>query len=230
MMRSLFSAISGLKGHQTMMDVVGNNIANVNTTAFKSGRITFQDIISQTAARRAGPERDAGGLNPMQVGLGMQTGSIDTLTPRATCSRPASRPTWRSRVTASSRSRTAPTRSTPATATSPIDSLVADPRRDRPDGGPGRHHPGRRHEPQHRPERPGHLDASAAAVTTGPIITLANFANPAGLTRTGNNLFQASNNSGPARRATPGTARPRHDPGPASWRCRTWTWRPSSRT
>ena len=48
MMRSLFSAISGLKGHQTMMDVVGNNISNVNTTAFKSSRITFQDIISQT--------------------------------------------------------------------------------------------------------------------------------------------------------------------------------------
>ena len=48
MMRSLFSAISGLKGHQTMMDVVGNNIANVNTTAFKASRVTFQDMMSQT--------------------------------------------------------------------------------------------------------------------------------------------------------------------------------------
>lgn len=73
MMRSLFSAISGLKGHQTMMDVVGNNISNVNTTAFKSSRITFQDIISQTL--RPGTATQ----NPMQVGLGVQTGSIDNV-------------------------------------------------------------------------------------------------------------------------------------------------------
>ena len=60
MMRSLFSAISGLKGHQTMMDVVGNNIANVNTTAFKSSRITFQDIISQTLRGAQAPDGHAG--------------------------------------------------------------------------------------------------------------------------------------------------------------------------
>src|SRR5215204_5626841 len=73
MMRSLFSAISGLKGHQTMMDVVGNNIANVNTTGYKTSRITFQDIISQTV--RGGSATQ----NPMQVGLGMQAGSIDVI-------------------------------------------------------------------------------------------------------------------------------------------------------
>jgi flagellar hook protein FlgE len=73
MMRSLFSAISGLKGHQTMMDVVGNNIANVNTTGFKTGRITFEDIISQTLRNGSATQ------NPVQVGLGMQTGSIDTI-------------------------------------------------------------------------------------------------------------------------------------------------------
>jgi flagellar hook protein FlgE len=73
MMRSLFSAISGLKGHQTMMDVVGNNISNVNTTAFKSSRITFQDIISQTL--RPGTATQ----NPMQIGLGSQTGSVDNI-------------------------------------------------------------------------------------------------------------------------------------------------------
>src|SRR6185436_6268726 len=73
MMRSLFSAISGLKGHQTMMDVVGNNISNVNTTSFKSSRITFQDIISQTL--RGGSATQ----NPMQIGLGSQTGSIDNI-------------------------------------------------------------------------------------------------------------------------------------------------------
>ncbi len=54
MMRSLFSAISGLRNHQLMMDVVGNNIANVNTTAFKSSRVTFQDILSQTLRGASG--------------------------------------------------------------------------------------------------------------------------------------------------------------------------------
>lgn len=79
MMRSLFSAVSGLRGHQQMMDVVGNNIANVNTTAFKAGRVTFQDIISQTIRQSSGPTANLGGINPMQVGLGMQTSTIDTL-------------------------------------------------------------------------------------------------------------------------------------------------------
>lgn len=79
MMRSLFSAISGLKGHQVMMDVVGNNIANVNTTGYKSGRLTFQDIISQMMRDPAASTVERGGLNPMQVGLGVQVGTIDTL-------------------------------------------------------------------------------------------------------------------------------------------------------
>src|SRR5919112_335062 len=80
MMRSLFSAISGLKGHQNMMDVVGNNIANVNTTGYKGSRIAFQDIISQTIRGSTAPTATRGGLNPQQVGLGMQAASIDTLT------------------------------------------------------------------------------------------------------------------------------------------------------
>lgn len=78
-MRSLFAAISGLKGHQLMMDTVGNNISNVNTTAFKAARVTFQDIISQTIRAGSGSGTTLGGLNPIQVGLGMQTGTIDTL-------------------------------------------------------------------------------------------------------------------------------------------------------
>src|SRR5919199_4331507 len=79
MMRSLFSAISGLKGHQLMMDVVGNNIANVNTTGFKSARVTFQDVISQTLRQAGGPTPERGGQNPLQVGLGVQLGTIDTM-------------------------------------------------------------------------------------------------------------------------------------------------------
>jgi flagellar hook protein FlgE len=82
MMRSLFSGVAGLRAHQTRMDVIGNNIANVNTVGFKSSRVTFQEIFSQTlkgAMAPSGTNRNAlGGTNPMQIGLGVSTASIDT--------------------------------------------------------------------------------------------------------------------------------------------------------
>ncbi len=80
MMRSFFSAISGLTNHQTMMDVVGNNIANVNTTGFKSSRATFQDVISQTLSSASAPGATIAGTDPRQVGLGVKLGTIDTIT------------------------------------------------------------------------------------------------------------------------------------------------------
>ncbi len=79
MMRSLFSAISGMRNHMSYMDVVGNNIANVNTTAYKSARVTFQDIMSQTIRGASSPQNGRGGTNPAQIGLGMTLGSIDNL-------------------------------------------------------------------------------------------------------------------------------------------------------
>jgi flagellar hook protein FlgE len=79
MMRSLFSAISGLRNHQLLMDNVGNNISNVNTTGFKGSRVTFQDVISQTLRPGSGPTAERGGVNALQVGLGVQVGTIDTL-------------------------------------------------------------------------------------------------------------------------------------------------------
>ncbi|MTI65716.1 MAG: flagellar basal-body rod protein FlgF [Firmicutes bacterium] len=80
MLRSLYSGVSGLKGNQTKMDVIGNNIANVNTTAFKSGRVLFKDMLSQTISSGQKPVSDGkGGINPKQVGLGTTVGSIDTL-------------------------------------------------------------------------------------------------------------------------------------------------------
>ncbi|MBC7218500.1 MAG: flagellar hook-basal body complex protein, partial [Candidatus Caldatribacterium sp.] len=80
MMRSLFSGVSGLKNHQTRMDVIGNNIANVNTVAFKASRVTFEDILSQTIEGARSPQTGgAGGVNPKQIGLGVRIGSIDTL-------------------------------------------------------------------------------------------------------------------------------------------------------
>ncbi|GMO38889.1 MAG: flagellar hook protein FlgE [Termitinemataceae bacterium] len=79
MMRSLFSGVSGLQNHQTRMDVVGNNIANVNTTGFKKGRVNFQDMLYQQLAGAARPTDDIGGVNPKEVGLGMSIASIDTI-------------------------------------------------------------------------------------------------------------------------------------------------------
>ncbi len=82
MMRSLFSAVSGLRTHQTRMDVIGNNVANVNTPGYKSSRVTFQEVFSQTLRGASSPSdlsmTERGGMNPMQIGLGVTTGSIDT--------------------------------------------------------------------------------------------------------------------------------------------------------
>ncbi len=78
MLRSLFSGISGLRAHQQLMDVVANNISNVNTTGFKTSAVTFQDTLSQMVRAAAAPGNGVGGLNPAQVGLGVQLGSITT--------------------------------------------------------------------------------------------------------------------------------------------------------
>lgn len=80
MMRSLFSGVAGLRTHQTKMDVIGNNIANVNTTAYKSQSTTFRDLMYQTtqAASGANAESGVGGINAKQIGLGVQVGAINT--------------------------------------------------------------------------------------------------------------------------------------------------------
>jgi flagellar hook protein FlgE len=79
MMRALFSAISGMKNHMSYMDVVGNNIANVNTTAYKSSRVTFQDILGQTIRGASSAQNGRGGTNPAQIGLGMNLAGIDNM-------------------------------------------------------------------------------------------------------------------------------------------------------
>ena len=78
MMRSLFSAVSGLKAHQTKMDVIGNNIANVNTVAYKSQSVTFGDVYYQTTQVATGPNEASGkgGTNAKQIGLGSTVGAI----------------------------------------------------------------------------------------------------------------------------------------------------------
>ena len=79
MMRSLFSGVSGLKVHQTRMDVIGNNIANINTIGFKSSRTTFSDMFSQLQSSAAAPTEGLGGVNAKQIGLGVNVESIDLI-------------------------------------------------------------------------------------------------------------------------------------------------------
>lgn len=80
MMRSLYAGVAGLRTHQTRMDVIGNNIANVNTTSYKSQSMTFSDLMYQTtqAASGANPNTGVGGINARQIGLGSKTSAIKT--------------------------------------------------------------------------------------------------------------------------------------------------------
>ena len=81
MLRSMFSGVSGLRSHQTMMDVIGNNIANVNTVGYKSSSVVFQDLLSQALKGAGAPTTGAtgaGGTNPAQVGLGVRVAAVST--------------------------------------------------------------------------------------------------------------------------------------------------------
>ncbi len=79
MMRGMYSAISGLEAHQTMLDVTANNLANVDTIGYKAQRTTFVDQLSENLSAATGPNGFNGGSNAKQVGLGVQVGSIDNL-------------------------------------------------------------------------------------------------------------------------------------------------------
>jgi flagellar hook protein FlgE len=79
MLRSLYSGISGMRGFQIKLDVIGNNIANVNTVGFKAGRVMFKDILSQTMSGVTAPVDGRGGANAKQVGLGVTISAIDTI-------------------------------------------------------------------------------------------------------------------------------------------------------
>ncbi len=79
MMRSLYSGVSGLQNHQVRMDVLGHNIANVNTTGYKKNRVNFQDLLYQQMSGAARPNEEVGGVNPKEIGLGMSIASVDTI-------------------------------------------------------------------------------------------------------------------------------------------------------
>lgn len=77
MMRSMFSGVSGLRSHQTMMDVVGNNISNVNTPGFKASQVTFTETLSQILRGPSGNTENRGGINPIQIGLGVKVSGVE---------------------------------------------------------------------------------------------------------------------------------------------------------
>jgi flagellar hook protein FlgE len=74
----MYSGIAGLKAFKSSLDVIGNNIANVNTISYKAGRVTFKEALSQTMSGATGPTSDRGGTNPVQLGLGVVVGAIDS--------------------------------------------------------------------------------------------------------------------------------------------------------
>ncbi len=81
---SLYTGLSGLRAHQTYIDVIGANLANVSTSGYRGSRVTFGDILSFTTQAGSGPNGSFGGTNPMQIGLGATIGSIDTNTNQGT--------------------------------------------------------------------------------------------------------------------------------------------------
>ena len=83
MLGSMYSAVSGMSAHQTKMNVIGNNIANVNTYGYKSSRVTFSDVFYQTINGASAPTQSSGGTNPTQLGYGAKVNSIDVINTRA---------------------------------------------------------------------------------------------------------------------------------------------------
>src|SRR5262245_42102304 len=79
MSSSLLSGVSGLRVHQSMLDTVGNNLANINTVGYKSARIRFADLISEDLRPATGAAGAVGGTNPVQIGLGVKVASVDTM-------------------------------------------------------------------------------------------------------------------------------------------------------
>ncbi|MBQ7732830.1 MAG: flagellar hook protein FlgE, partial [Synergistaceae bacterium] len=79
MLRSLFTAVTGVRAHQTMLDVTGNNISNANTVGFKKDFTIFSDIMYQSNKYASGASENRGGVNPAQVGLGVNVSAIETI-------------------------------------------------------------------------------------------------------------------------------------------------------
>ena len=229
MMRGMFAAISGLKTHQVMLDVTSNDIANVNTIGYKSARTTFKDSLTQLQRGASGPGGGTGGANAAQIGLGTQLGSIDNLMTSGALQshgQPARRRDPGPRLLPRGVQRrdrrprpTRPTSSTPAPATSrptaqgylvtqdgyyvqgltpgaagaaDPDTLLQIP-------------PGATNVAIGQNGDVSYIDPARGTRTTAGYISLATFANSAGLERSGNNRWLESANSGGPTIGTPAT-------------------------
>ena len=228
MMRGMFSAISGLKTHQVMLDVTANDIANVNTIGYKSSRMTFKDSLTQLQRGASGAVGGSGGANAAQVGLGIQLGSIDNLMPAGalqTTGNPLDVAIQGAASSASARHRHAPARADDrvhprrqlhrptATATSsPRTATTSSGRRRRRTADKLLQIPNGRHEHRRRPGRRRHLrPARRRRPRAGGHAALATFPNAAGLERSRRNRWLQGANSGAGRPSAPRAARLRLD-------------------
>ena len=116
---SLQTGLTGLAANSTMIDVTGNNIANVNTNGFKASRVSFETQIAETRRSGSAPSAELGGTNPAQIGAASMSPPSPPTSPAGRSPSPAITPTSPSRATASSSSTTPGPSASPATATSP---------------------------------------------------------------------------------------------------------------
>ena len=226
MMRGMFSAISGLKNHQVMLDVTANDIANVNTIGYKSARTTFKDSLTQLQRGASGAGGANGGTNAAQVGLGVGLGSIDNLMTGGAL-QCTGNPldvaiqgegffrVAQARATPPTAVPAGTYRSTRARATSPRNRTATWSRRTATTSWAATR-PARRR--RHADPRPAggtnvaigqdgsvsYIPAGGGARVTAGYLSLATFQNPAGLERASGNRWLASANSGAEQVATPG--------------------------
>ncbi|WP_419883835.1 flagellar basal body rod protein FlgG [Peribacillus sp. B-H-3] len=208
MLRSMYSGISGMKNFQTKLDVIGNNIANVNTYGFKKGRTVFKDMVSQTMQGATGPSASRGGINTKQVGLGAQMSAIDTIDTQGSM-----QTTGRTLDLAISGDGYFKVSDGTNSYYSRAGNFYLDTNGDlvNSDGYYLQQTGNQKiNIPQTATDisigKDGKVSYTAGGnlVTTPPQIELAKFSNPGGLSKTGNNLFAETKNSGTAQLDVPG--------------------------
>ncbi|MGX8236233.1 flagellar basal body rod protein FlgG [Exiguobacterium undae] len=224
MLRSMYSGISGLKNFQTKLDVVGNNIANVNTFGYKKGRVTFKDLVNQSVGSASGAGGGVGGTNPKQVGLGASMSTVDNVYNQGALQNTGrtldvgiSGEGFYQVMTAEgiryTRSGNFYTDLQGNIVTGDGNYVVGSTTANANLGAAPATLPSGSYKVLNIPAEARNLSIGkdglvtyinpTGALTTVGYITLSNFANPGGLEKSGVNLFSASQNSGPAANGTP---------------------------
>jgi len=212
MMRSLYSSVSGLQVHQTLMDVLSNNVANVNTTGFKKATVTFQDMLSQMIQGAQAATTDGlGGTNAQQISLGVQTGSITNVMTQGAASTTGNNTDLMIQgegyFVLTDGTNQFYTRAG-AFSLDDEGNLVNSANGMKlcdTDGTAINLGVGAGNVSVSTNGTISYTDADGVAATTNPVIGLATFTNPAGLTKFGDSLYTASGSSGDAAINVPGT-------------------------